>query len=136
MKLHLFVILLLFSTSACKQNRSTKKSMPNNRLLSFHAKLVFDADDVPKIGTDTLRKLESDDLNPNTDTVKYLNGRIYISFLRVTSGCANYKGDLVFKKDTLVPTVNSDTVCSEQNIYRFTFLVKDLNNQKYFIKKY
>jgi len=132
----LFVVLLLFICS-CKQNTKTEHLPPNKKLISFKSKLAFTSDDLDKLDTNLYKKIISNRFNKETDTIRYSKGKIYISYLKATSGCSEYVGDIKFNKDTLKLLLNnaSDTVCSERNVCRVIYEIENKRNKSYLIEK-
>ena len=135
-KLFLFGPISLFIVYSCRQEM--KHTSPNGRLLSFQSKLIYTVDDLEKLDNNVYQGIRSDNFNSKTDTVKYFKGEIYISYLRTTSGCSEYTGDIQFNKDTIkLLVINaSDIVCSEENAWRVVYEIENKDNKKYVIQKY
>ena len=130
------LVILTLLTFSCKQKDASKHPPPNKRLLSFKSKFIYSADEVEELDSNVSKKIFSPNFNKNTDTVKYLKGRIYISYLTPTAGCSTYKGDVQFNKDTLKLLLNSsDTVCTEVVVWRMIFQIENKGNRHYRIQK-
>ena len=75
--------------------------------------------------------------DPKTDTIKYTEKEIYISYITELTGCVKYGGDIEIKKDSLllklVPINN--IACSELDIARVVYRIKNPKNIKYKIGK-
>jgi hypothetical protein len=127
----------LFSICSCIRGNKVKHTSQNKKLLSSQSKFTYGADDVEKLDSAIYNGIASYSLNKKTDTIKYLKGEIYISCLRITSGCSEYIGDIQFNKDTIkLITINtSDTVCSESNVWRIIYKIANKDNKRYIIKK-
>ena len=95
-------------------------------------------DGLVAIGNKFYRTVNSDAFNSKTDTIKYFKNKIYISFLRLATGCADYAGNIKFNQDTLkLLLVNKlETVCTEQDCYRVVYQIENKNNIKYILQKY
>ena len=106
--------------------------------MAFSAKLVYTIDSLEKLDNKIYQAISSSDFNSKTDTIVYLKNKIYISFLRNATGCADYVGNVKINKDTLkLLFINiSDVVCSEENTWRLVYEIKNADNKKYIIAKY
>ena len=131
-----FIFLLLFLPLSCKQ-QERKKIVINNRLISFQSKIIYNADSL-YLDTSFYQTMSSKSFSIKTDTIKYLNHRIYVSYLTVLAGCAQYYGDLVFVEDTIkLRLINKgDIVCTEQEGWRVRFIIENKKNTKYKIIKF
>jgi hypothetical protein len=130
-----FFVILACLVFSCQRNAS-KHPPPNKRLLSFQSKFTYSADEVEKLNRNVFKEIISPDFNKKTDTIKYRSGKIYISYLKATSGCSTYKGDVQFNKDTLKLLLNgSDTVCTEMVVWRMIFQIENKGNRYYRIRK-
>ena len=131
----LFVLVLFVS---CGQNNSKHIAEPNRRLANFKIYLVYTVDSLELLDSKVNQAINSKEFNSKTDTIKYINDKIYISFLTTATGCANYTGDIKFTQDTIkLLLINKlETVCSEQDCYRLVYEIENKNNKKYIIAKY
>jgi hypothetical protein len=131
---------MLLGLTFCRDNSRNKREAfkPNTRMLSYDQKLVFSVDSLEKMSREQMSKLDSDELSPATDTVLYLEDKIYISCLRVATGCAEYQGDIKFLNDTLKIHMHliGDQVCAEQDAWRVRFVVENKEQKRYIIRKY
>ena len=109
----------------------------NDRLLSFKIDLVTTIGDMSNRDKKRYDEIFSKELSLSTDTVRYLNGKIYISCIKPAVGCADYKGDIMFRNDTLILLINntSDKACSEMETWRTVYEVENSSNKKYVIEK-
>jgi hypothetical protein len=121
-------------TMSCK---STKEELhkPNERLLYFSTKTIMEID---QLNDDEYYSINSDEFNDKTDTIRFTNDEIYISYLSLVTGCANYSGDMQIKGDSIIldPFNTNDIVCTEQSCDRVVFRIKNKGNKKYKIKKW
>lgn len=95
-------------------------------------------DDLGEMETKKYQKIMSDAFNQETDTIKYLGNKIYVSYLRAATGCADYYGDISFKDDTinLLFKNKGDIVCTEQDVYRVNYEIANNDRKKFIFKKY
>jgi len=126
----------LFSCSDNNNKRDTFK--PNERIISYREELVLSVNSLEKIPQRDYAKLNSNELFSDIDTVEYLKDKIYISCLRLATGCGKYQGDIKFIDDTLKIDMHliSDEVCAEQDAWRVRFVIDNKEGKKYIIKKY
>jgi hypothetical protein len=135
----LTISFLLFNYS-CRQASNTKseKIIKDKRLLAFNSKIIYTVDSLEKLDNKTNHAIASSDFNPKTDTIKYLKNKIWISYLRNASGCADYAGDIKFNKDTinLLFVNTSNIVCAEVDTWRVFYEIENKDNKRYVIVKY
>ena len=95
-------------------------------------------DSLVLLGNKFYRNVNSNNFNPQTDTIKYLPNKIYVSFLRLAAGCASYRGDIEFNQDTVhLLLINKlETVCTEEDCYRVIYEIENNSNKKYTLQKY
>lgn len=95
-------------------------------------------DDLGEMERKKYQKIMSDDFNRETDTIKYLGSKIYVSYLRATTGCADHYGDISYKGDTinLLLKNKSNIVCTERDVYRVTYEIANSDRKKFILKKY
>jgi hypothetical protein len=135
--IRLLIILLLFVS--CKQKNNSSNTIEiSKRLGHFTIHRIYDMGSLALLGNKFYQSLNSKNFNPETDTIKYLPNKIYISFLRLATGCASYTGNVEFNQDTIhLLLINKlETVCSEQDCYRVIYEVENKSNKKYIIQKY
>lgn len=139
---HNLILSVLVSTIliACKTNsrQAVVDFEPDKRLLSHSQKVVYTADSLELLKKEQLDKISSKDLSPQIDTVKYQEDKIYISCLRLATGCGEYAPNVKFVGDTLKLDLHllSDLVCTEQNAWRVTYSVENKSGKKYKVTKY
>lgn len=72
-----------------------------------------------------------------TDTIRFENDFIYISYLSIVNGCSKYIGNIKIKNDSihlrLIDTARY--VCTEERVDRLVYKIKNSQNKKYIIKK-
>jgi hypothetical protein len=136
MKRNIFYLLLALILFSCREKVPEETVIdfkPNKDVLSFQ---------IVKIVNDEYTEKNSDSLltknfDPKTDTIKYSEKEIYISYLTRLTGCVKYAGDVEIKKDSLllklVPINNIS--CSELDIARIVFRIKNQKNIEYKIFK-
>jgi hypothetical protein len=126
----------LVSTS---ENLPTPKTpfTPNSRLLNFSISIVNTIGDMESRDSVRYKEIFSKYLVATTDTIRYLKQRIYISCIKPAGGCAEYKGDLVFRNDTIVLLLKniSEISCAEIEEWRVIYEIENKDNKKYVIRK-
>jgi RNA processing factor Prp31 len=95
----LFTIILLVTSCGTKKKNEFK---PNDRLISFSDKLLMEMDSLLKLDSSFRQSIYSDKFNEKTDTIRYDGNQIYISYLSIVTGCADYAGDIQFKGDSII----------------------------------
>ena len=132
----LLTFTAIFFSGSCAQKPIQHQQNP--RLISFQAKAAYNADEIDTLNSNTYQRIISNKFNNRTDTITYLKGKIYISYLRATSGCSDYIGDIQFNKDTIELLIKnkSDTVCSERRVSRLVYSISNKDNKQYYTKKY
>ena len=100
--------------------------------------MIYSQDSLQYIKASLYQAICDSSFNPYTDTIKYLQRKIYISFLRNAAGCANYKGNIDIREDTIKLLLEnlSEEVCSEENCWRLIYEIENNGNKRYVIKKY
>lgn len=95
-------------------------------------------DELVDSGEENYRNLNSEKFNLKTDTIRFENEFIYVSYLSIVNGCGQYAGDIEVKNDSihlkLVDTVG--IACTEQRVDRLVYKIKNDGNKKYGIKKW
>lgn len=137
----IFWFLCIILVYSCKQNFNSnelKNFVPNKNLLKFHSKMIYSVDSLQNLNEKQYQAIDADNFNPQTDTVKYLKDKIYISYLRNAAGCAKYAGDIQYNTDTIKLILKNLTgvVCAEENCWRVIYEIENKGNRKYIIKKY
>lgn len=137
----IWFMILMFSLASCGNSvKKEDKAIRNihQRLISFKDSTVMEVDSIASLDSNFLKKLSSEDLNEQTDTIFYSSGEIYVSFLLIVNGCTRYGGNIDFKKDTLFLKLDelSDTACTEVRCDRLVYKISNPKNEKYIIKKY
>ena len=140
MKIHpivfVFIVTALFGCESGAM-RHTAGFKPDVRLLNYTQELVLPVDTLSLLNQDLLEKIYSDTLHREIDTIKYIDDKIYVSCLRVATGCGAYTGDIRFIDDTIETDMHliSDEVCSEVDGWRVTYLIENKSRKKYHIRK-
>jgi hypothetical protein len=112
--------------------------IPNDRLISFSDKFVMEIDSLLELDTSFQQAIFSEHFFDKTDTIRFNQNEIYISYLGIVNGCSDYTGDIQFKGDSLIlDLVNiGDYACTSQTCDRIKFRIKNEENKKYIIKKW
>jgi hypothetical protein len=132
MRLIVFLTIVIIVSSCGAKN-------PDERLLFFSTRMVMSMDSLVKVEDDSLYQgLFSDHFNERTDTIKFNQKEIYVSYLSVVNGCADYSGELQFKGDSILLKLENkrDYVCTEQRCDRVIFRIRNDGDRKYIIKKW
>ena len=136
----LLAIIILFNSCGTKKKEDLKKKELglNENLISFRDSKVMEIDDLLQLDSSFYKSVFSGDFYEKTDTIEFYQNEIYVSYLAIVNGCADYAGDVQFNGDTLVLKVINqlDYVCTEQRCDRLTFRIKNEGNKKYIIKKW
>lgn len=130
------IIILAFFLYACDTNKQEYKT--NDRLIDFKSFSVMSMDSLIESGEANYKLIYSEKFNPKTDTIRYDKDLIYISYLSIVNGCAEYGGDLEIKNDTIFLKLRDigEISCTEQGCDRLVFKIKNLEYKKYKIKKW
>ena len=137
-KLFYFTSALALIIISCgdrnSENEVIKKIKPNENVISFKIENILNSE-YQKKRPDSLFSIG---LDPKTDTIKYSNDEIYISYLSSLTGCVEYAGDIEIKKDSLLLKLIqvNNMACTELNIGRIVFRIKNPKNIKYKFGKY
>ena len=136
MKEKLFYFLTAFTIISCGKKAEEETFIdfkPNENLTSFKIEKIVN-DEYTDSSPDSLFAKNFD---PKTDTIKYTEKEIYISYLTSLTGCVKYGGDIEIKKDSLllklIPINN--IACTELDIGRVVYRIKNPKNIKYKIGK-
>ena len=136
-KFIIYAIIAFFFFSC--ENKIPEKEIlidfkPNENIILFKVSKILN-NEYSKKRPDSLF---SKNLDPKTDTIKYTEKEIYISYLGPLTGCVKYGGDIEIKHDSLflklVPINNE--VCSELLIGRIVYKIKNPNNKNFKVKKH
>ena len=134
MKKIVFILLIGLLISCEKE----AKFIPNENLVDFQRHTIMDMDELVDSGEENYLILNSEKFNSNTDTIRFENGFIYVSYLSIVNGCGQYAGNIEIKNDSiflkLVDTVG--IACAEQRVDRLVYKIKNNGNKKYEIKKW
>lgn len=136
MKNKLFSFLLALTLLSCG-NKTPEETFiafkPNKDVISFKVAKILN-DEYPDKRPDSLFVRNFD---PKTDTIRYSENEIYISYVTYLTGCVKYVGDIEIKEDSLllklVPINNM--ACTELDIARVVYRIKKMGNIKYKIGK-
>src|SRR5690349_14589173 len=136
----LLIIIFLFNSCGTKKKEDLKKKelVFNENLISFSDSIVMEIDDLLQLDSSFYQSVFSDNFYEKTDTIEFDKNEIYVSYLAIVNGCADYAGDVQFNGDTIVlDLINKrDYECTEQRCDRLTFRIKNEGNKKYIIKKW
>jgi hypothetical protein len=123
---------------SCLGKSEKKEIKINERIKSFNIETYLSADDMHKIKESEYKRIWSNKFDKISDTILYKKDEIYISYLTLTNGCANYVGDINLIHDSLyIKLINTrDYVCTEQGIDRVRFRINNPYNNKYTIVKW
>jgi len=110
---------------------------PDHRLLDFKISLVNTIGDLNSRDSIRYNEIFSKHLIATTDTIRYLNKKIYVSCIQPAGGCAEYKGDLLFRNDTIILLLKnvSETACAEMEEWRTIYEIENNDNKKYVVQK-
>ena len=136
MKTKILCVALVTQFVSCKNNEPKEILLdfkPNKNLISFKIAKIMNEEYTNKRPD----SLFSKNFDPKTDTIKYTENEIYISYLAGLTSCVKYSGDVVFKKDSLllklVPITN--IACTELDIARVVYKVKNSKKIEFKIAK-
>ena len=124
------LLLLFILLAAC----NTSGNKRHERLISYEARFFGE----PGLMDEKIyRAISGEKFYSKTDTIKYLKGRIYISYLGLLNGCGEHKGAIRFKGDSLfVDAVNvSDEACASETCDRLIFVIENKQNKRFKIVK-
>lgn len=125
-----YILLLIIIFAAC----NTSDYKRHKRLIRFSSRYAMEPENIDE---KKYKAISSEKFNPKTDTIKYLKGRIYISYLGLVNGCGEHKGAIRFSGDSLfVDAVNvSDIACTSEICDRLVFMIENKQNKRYKIVK-
>lgn len=132
------IVLICFLACQSKTKQATLNLKPDKRLLSYSQKIVYSVDSLEKLKKEELDKIYSSNLSPQVDTIKYLKNKIYISCLKVATGCGSYIPDIKFSDDTIKLDMHliSEVICPEQDVWRVTYVIENNDGKRYKVQKY
>lgn len=136
MKSRFMVCLLILS--ACGSKKMDFK--PHQRLLTFQSSTVMSQDSIISIcesDTSFMKRIENENFENKSDTIRYDEDMIYVSYLSIVNGCAQYSGDIEIKDDSIflkLKNING-LECTEMRCDRLIFGIRNVENKKYKIYK-
>lgn len=124
------ILILLFC--ACDDNKPWRHA----RLLSFEMTTGLNFDSLIKT-KNGFEAIASKNFYFKSDTIYFLEGRIYVSYLSIENGCAELDGSIIFSNDSIFlnTILIGDEVCTEQTCNRLRFVIENKENKKYKIIK-
>lgn len=131
-------IVCLFILSACGSKKEEFK--PHQRLLTFQGYTVMSQDSIISIcesDTSFMQRIENENFENKSDTIRYDEDMIYVSYLSIVNGCAQYSGDIEIKDDSIflkLKNING-LYCTEMRCDRLMFGIRNVENKKYKIFK-
>jgi len=136
MRLTTILTLLVFLN--CCGTKTKPELISHERLISFSDNFIMEIDSLLKLDSSFQQGVYSDNFFDRTDTIRFSNNEIYVSYLGLVNGCADYAGDIKFRGDTIIlDLVNKgDYVCTSQTCDRIKFRIKNERNKKYVVKKW
>lgn len=131
----IYCCLALFFTSC--RDKVPKETFidfkPNKSVLSFKVTKILNDEYTKKLPDSLFAK----NFDLKTDTIKYSEKEIYVSYLTGVTGCVKYGGNIEIRKDSLllklVPINNIS--CTELDVARIVFRIKNSKNKQYKIFK-
>jgi hypothetical protein len=138
MRTFIIISFFLLTLSSCNKNKPEKiEFKPNDRLIDFDMGLVLNQDDIIQLKQSEYELINSKKFNPKTDTIKYKDREISVSYLTFTKGCAEYGGDIKIKEDSIYLELihTNGIVCGEEVCDRVKFRIRNPENRKYKIIK-
>jgi len=131
-----FCLIIITIGLSCSNQEPDRK---HEQLIYFNSQFVMDMDEIFDLSEKEYQRL-TDDINfyPETDTIKYENDTIYISYLTYVNACAKYSGNIEIKNDTLILKAKNilEEECASGRIDRFIYKIYNLDNKEYTIVKY
>ena len=114
-----------------------KNFKSNKDLIEFKIINGLTSIQVDKLNSNDFRYLNSKEFNPKTDTIRYENNEIYISYLTFLTSGPEYKADFKIKADSLILELKPfyDMVMTEEYADRLIFRIKNTGNRKFKILK-
>ncbi|WP_053990051.1 hypothetical protein [Mangrovimonas sp. TPBH4] len=112
--------------------------IPNKNLIEFHRRTIMDMDELVNSGEENYRNLNSKKFNLKTDTIRFENDFIYVSYLSIVNGCGQYSGNIEIENDSIILKLvdTSGIACTEKRVDRLVYKIKNDANKKYGIKKW
>jgi hypothetical protein len=114
-----------------------KTFKPNKDLVEFKIVNGLSDEQVENIDAEGFNYLNSKEFNPKTDTIKYNENEIYVSYLTFLTSGPIYKGDFQIKNDSLILELKPfyDEVMTEESAERVIFKIRNVKNKKYKVGK-
>jgi hypothetical protein len=137
MKRNLFYVLTAFLVLSCGKKVPEETIIdfkPNKNVISFKIAANLNGNYSEHLPD----SLYSRGFDPKMDTIKYEKNEIYVSYVAGLTGCVKYAGDVAVKNDSLLlklVTINN-MACTELDIARVVFKIKNPKNEKFKIGKY
>jgi hypothetical protein len=130
------IVFLAVVAASCKTDKV--EFQKHERLAEFRSWTVMGMDDLARASEQTYLQIESEQFNPETDTILYNNNSIYISCLSIVNGCGRYSGDIQMRSDSIF--LNLVTVvefaCARERCDRLVYKIDNPENRKYKIIKW
>lgn len=134
--LKIFSLTIITLVLSCSNHEQDRK---HEQLISFNSQFIMDMDEIFDRPEREYQRL-TDEFNfyPETDTIKYKNDTIYISYLTYVNACAKYSGNIEMRNDTLILKAKNilEEECASGRIDRFIYKIYNPDNKKYTIVKY
>ena len=121
---------------SCSHIKPDKK---HESLISFKSYPVMDMDELFEKPEKEYHILTDEiNFNPATDTIKYQNNMIYISYLTYVNACAQYTGDIEIINDSIILKAKNikDEECASGRLDRYVYQIRNIANKEYIIVKY
>jgi hypothetical protein len=136
MKRKIYYFFTAFAIISCGKKAPEETFIdfkPNENVISCKIRIVNDK--YPDKSPDSLFAKNFD---PKTDTIKFNEKEIYISYITDLTGCVKYGGDVEVKKDSLLLKLVriNNIACTELNIARVVYRINNPKNMKYKIAKF
>lgn len=136
MRKNIIYFLLALITISCREEVPIETFIdfkPNKNVTDFKIIKIVNDEYSNKLPDSLFTK----NFDPKTDTIKYAEKEIYISYLTELTGCVKYGGDIEIKKDSLVLKLVpiNNLACTELDIARIVFRIKNPKKIKYKIAK-
>jgi hypothetical protein len=138
LKRHLLISVIFILFTSCQSRKQEILDKRNKNLLDFKSKTVLDMDEIVERGEKKFQELNSPNFNSKTDTIRFKDNNIYVSYIALVNGCAEYIGDINYKNDSIfLNLINvGEYECTEQRADRLTFIINNPKNRKFAIVKW
>lgn len=136
MKRQLFYLLSTLTLISCKKEIPEETFIdfkPNENVIAFKIAEIV-TEDYPNKFPDSLLV---ENFDPKTDTIKFTEKEIYISYLAGINSCTEYGGDVVIKNDSLILKLTpiNNMACTSSEIARIIYKIKNSKKIQYKIAK-